>query len=228
MKKIFFIILIFLSNKFFAIDNENFAFFIPPENWEVVNPQSYPPLIKISFIKKQISTCRPTLNLAIQKTTLKLEEYSSEAKKTHMKEPNVNCKILDKIQLSQGLGNILKINKTTNGVDFEILQMIFVKDGFAYVLTTACKEEEMLNNYKNFMDVFSSFKIIDNLFSLISDKNKKEELLNEYNHICNLLRASNEKEKKKNLTLFEKYLDKKFANLGKYFQVLLIKQAYKN
>lgn len=229
MKKIFFIFLIFiLSQKIYSKNIEQIPFFISPNQWEVVNPKRYPPLIAISFIKKEISTCRPSLNLAIEKTSLSLDEYTNVAKKTHNKDPNTKYRILDTIQLSQGMANICQICKKTNGVDFELLQMIFVYSDQVYVLTGTCKKEEMLKNYKIFMDAFTTFKIIDDLFSLISDNEKKAGLINEFNKLSSSLKTQNEKENNKNLELFEKYLDKKFANLGKYFQILLIKQLYKS
>ncbi len=228
MKKLFFIIcIIFLFQKIYAL-NVKTVFFIPPNKWELVNPKLYPPFIEVSFVKKEISTCRPTLNLAIQKTSLTLDEYTNEAKKIHIKERTATYRILDKIHLSQGPAYICQINKTTNSTDFEILQMIFVKDDYAYVLTAACRKEEMLKNYQTFMNVFTSFKIIDDLFSLVSDTQKKDELIIQFNKISHSLKTSNEKENKKNIASFEKYLDKKFANLGKYFQILLIKKIYQN
>jgi len=229
MKKLFFCILIFfLFQKVFALNSEKIAFFIPPDKWEIANPKLYPPYIEISFIKKSISTCRPTLNLAIQKTVLNLDEYTNEAKKTHTNEPQTICRILDKIKLPQGLVNICQINKTTNSVNFELLQMIFVKNNYAYVLTGACKKDEILKNYKIFMKVFRSFQLIDDLFSLVTHKQQKEELIQKFNKLSISLKTSNKKQIKKNIAYFEKFLDKKFTNLGKYFYILLIKKAYKN
>jgi hypothetical protein len=221
MKKLFFLSLIFFSlQKIHAIDNEKIAFFVSPKNWEIINPKTYPPFIEISLVKKEISTCRPTLNLATQKTNLSLEEYTNEAKKNHITEPNTVYKILEKINLPDGAANICLINKNTNSIDFEILQMIFVKNYHAYVLTGACRKEEMLENYKIFMNVFTSFRLIDDIFSLITDPKIKDELIYEVNKMT----ASCNKENKKNIASFEKYIDKKFAKLGKYFQILLIKK----
>lgn len=226
--KIFIIFLFILAQKIYGANNETTPFFISPKNWEVVNPKHYPPYISISFVKKEISTCRPTLNLAVQKTSLTLDEYVKAAKNIHLKDRNTSYKILQKIRLIQGTGVICKINKTANAIDFEMLQMLFVKDDFAYVITGACKKNEMINYYPTFMKVFSSFQTVDNLFSLICDKKEKADLIQKFNTISISLKGSKETQRKKNLSLFEKYLDKKFTNLGKYFQILLIKQCLQN
>ncbi|MFQ5441055.1 MAG: hypothetical protein ACE5DL_06295 [Nitrosopumilaceae archaeon] len=95
MKKIFlsiFLFALFLKNE--VRSNEKIAFFIPPEKWEVVNPKGYPSYVVISFVKKEITICRPTLNLATEKTSLTLEQYVNEAKKIHTKDPDASYKIL--------------------------------------------------------------------------------------------------------------------------------------
>lgn len=223
--KIFIIFLFVVIQKVYCANNETAPFFIAPQKWQVVNPKHYPPYVKISFVKKEISVCRPTLNLAMQKTSLTLDEYAREAQKIHVKGRDATYKILQKIPLSQGPAVICKIDKKTNDADFEMLQMLFVKEDFAYVITGGCKKSEMLNYYRTFMDVFLSFQPMDDLFSLVSDKEKKEQLTLKFNDLRASLKDLNEKQSKKKLALFEKYLDKKFANLGKYFQILLIKKV---
>lgn len=226
MKKIILIFILFLlTQKIYAINDVKIPFFIPPEKWEIVNPKHYPPYVIISFIKKDLSTCRPTINLAVQKTSLTLDEYTNQAKKIHIKEPDTSFKILDRVDLSDAKAIICEIRKKIDSIDFNILQMICVKNDNAYVLTGACKKEEILNNYQMFTDVFNSFKIIDNLFSLVPEKDKQEELINIVKQTSDSLKHPNKKENKKKLSSFEKYLEKKFANLGKYFQVLLIQRV---
>lgn len=225
MKKLFFIILICIIQKLFS---SPVPYFYVPHDWEMVDPKHYSDLIKISFVKNQKTFIRPSINLAIQKTSLTLNEYVNIAKQNHMADSQTNFIILDKTQLKQGEAIICKIDKTSESLDLDMLQMIFIKDEYAYVLTGATKKNDMVSYYKMFMKSFLSFELVDDVFLLISNQREKKDLLLKIDDIKSSSNILKKREKQKKLKSFEKYLDKKFQNLGKYFQILVFQNVIKN
>lgn len=225
MKKILSFFLIFIFQSLIAYKAE--PFFICPKNWRAANPKTYTKYIKIAFTKNEKSICRPTLNLSMQKTNLTLDEYTKEAQKIHQKGPGTTYTILGKIDLPQGKAKLCQIDQNIHSTNFQMLQMIFIKNSKAYIMTASSKKGDMAKNFQTFLDTFSSFKIVDDLFSLVSDKNKQDLLTKKYNSLVASSKNLTDKQTKKNLSSFEKYLDNNFQNLGKYFQVLLLKKAYK-
>lgn len=226
MKKLlFFVFTLTLAITTFA--NEKKPFFLPPKNWKLTNPKTYTKYIKVAFTKNEKKICRPSINLSSQKTNLSLDEYTNEAKKTHEMDPNTTYTIIGKIDLKGGKAKLTEITKNVHSTDFKIMQMIFIKDKKAYIMTASSKKEDLLNNSPTFISCFKSFELIDNLFSKVLDKEKKNILIQKYNSLIACSKNSNFKQSKKNLVSFEKYLDKNYPNEGKYFTMLLIKKALK-
>jgi len=225
MKKIFFLFLILFSIKAFA--KEKTAFFIPPKDWIVVNPSTYTKYIKVMFAKNEKAICRPTIILSTQETDLSLDDYTNTAKKEHEIDPNITYKILGQLDLLTGKASLSEVSKTVNGIDYKILQLISIKDKTAYVLTAASKKEEVVDNYKIFTDSFKTFELLDDLFSKVSIKSKKNLLAKKYKEFILNSKNLTDKQNKKNLVSFEKYLDKNYQNEGKYFTMLVIEKALK-
>ena len=225
MKKIFFLILILFSIKIFA--EEKTAFFIPPKNWVILNPKIYTKYIKVIFAKNEKTICRPTIILSMQETDLSLDDYTNKAKKEHEIDPNITYKILGPLDLLNGKAILSEVCKTVNTIDYKILQLILIKDCIAYVLTAASKKEDIVDNYKIFTDSFKTFELLDDLFSKVSIKTKKNLLESKYKSLIASSKKLDEKQNTKNLVSFEKYLDKNYQNEGKYFTMLVVEKAFK-
>ena len=220
-------LIFFLSSTLFLQANEKIPFFIPPSKWVISNPKTYSKHIQVAFTKKEKSPLRPSLNLAMQKTDLSLDEYIEQAKKIHEKDPNTKYTIIGTIDIKDGKANLSEIDKKIHSQNYKMLQMIFIKDKTAYVMTAASKKNDFLENSQNFIKTFKSFELIDDLFSLITDSEKTKDLRQKYRDTTHGKTNSSEKQIKKNLLTFEKYLDKNFRNLGQYFIILLTQKAYK-
>ncbi len=225
MKKIFFLILILFSIKIFA--EEKTAFFIPPKNWVILNPKIYTKYIKVIFAKNEKTICRPTIILSMQETDLSLDDYTNKAKKEHEIDPNITYKILGPLDLLNGKAILSEVCKTVNTIDYKILQLILIKDCIAYVLTAASKKGDIVDNYKIFTDSFKTFELLDDLFSKVSIKSKKNLLASKYKSLIASSKKLDEKQNTKNLVSFEKYLDKNYPNEGKYFTMLVVEKALK-
>ncbi|MBN2478855.1 MAG: hypothetical protein JXA94_01375 [Parachlamydiales bacterium] len=225
IKKKLYLLFIFFALSIFP--NEKTVFFKVKNEWELANPKAYTNLIKVGFIKKEKAKFKSSINLACEKTSASLKDYTKAAKEIHEEDINVTYDILDEIQIDKTIANLCQINKKVNGINLKMLQMIFVKDGYVYVMTAACEKTKFLNNFKNFMEIFLSFQLVDNLFDLIEDKDLKNDLLKNYSDTIYLSKNISKKALEKNLTSFEKYLDKKFQNYGKYFQYLLLEKIIK-
>ncbi|NGX64095.1 MAG: hypothetical protein KR126chlam6_01520 [Candidatus Anoxychlamydiales bacterium] len=220
-------LIFFLFSTLFLQANEKIPFFIPPDKWTVSNPKTYSKHIKVAFTKKEKSPMRASLNLAMQKTDLSLDAYILQAKKLHEKDTNTKYTIIGTIDIKDGKANLSEIDKKIHSQNYKMLQMIFVKDKTAYVMTAASKKNNFLENSQNFIKAFKSFELIDDPFSLITDSEKAKNLKQKYRDTTEGREKLNEKQIKKNLLTFEKYLDKNFQNLGQYFIILLTQKAYK-
>ncbi len=230
MKKLFFLILTFSSLN--LLSDEKIPFFTPPKEWVIANPKTYTKYIKVAFTKNEKTICRPTINLSVQETDMDLDEYTNEAKKAHEIDPNITYKILGTIDLlNENLkASLSEVTKTAYSIDYKILQMIFVKYQTAYILTAACKKQDIINYYPTFIESFKTFELIDDLFSKVNTNSKKFNkniLLEKYYDLLASSRGLNDKQNKKNLVSFEKYLDKNYQNEGKYFSMLVIEKALK-
>jgi len=225
MKRLLLLLIIFLSIKLSG--EEKKPFFIPPKDWALLDPSSYSQYIKAIFVKKDKSIFRPNINLSIQETDLSLDEYTNEAKRAHEKDPSITYTILGKIDFKEDKASLSEVSVTLNSIDFKILQFILVKNKNAYIITGACKKGEITEYYPIIINSFKSFELIEDLFSKVSSESKKNALVKKYSSLIAILKKSNDKQIKKNLVSFEKYLDKNYQNEGKYFSMLLLEKALK-
>ena len=210
---------------FIKVSAEPIAFFKTEKKWSVVNPKAYSKLVKIGFIKNERSSFNPSINLAIENTTASLEEYCQASKEAHELDPNTTYTIIDAISLKDGKASLCQINKKINSLSVKMLQLIFIKDTRVYVMTAASKKKDFLNHYQSFINMFSSLKISNDIFSIVENKTTRQNLKAKCDELIDDLKNTTKtRQKTKKLKIFEKYLGKKFDNLGKYFQILILQK----
>lgn len=150
------------------------CFFMPPKNWEIVDAHSLSPKVVIGFLEKSKKGFCPSINLAIEPVNTTLSEYVQAVKNLHEQDRTTRWRDLGKLKTRAGIARLTEIDTKSKWGDVRLLQMLFVKDGSAYVLTAAASKEDFASFYSEIKHSFASFAITSNLLSLVTSQDKKE------------------------------------------------------
>jgi hypothetical protein len=212
------------------------CFFIPPKNWEIADPRSLSPKVKIAFLKKGGNGFCPSINLAIEETDASLNEYLKAVKAIHEQDRRNHWRALGKVRTSAGLGQLTEIDSTTEWGPVRILQLIIVKEGQAYVLTAAALKEEIPTYYKEFQSAFRSFTLSNDLFSNIPQTDRRQMLKQQQTHLltaCEDYFRSQKKNpmedprfKEEHWAAFQKSVLDNFGDMGVFWQLLVLRDAH--
>lgn len=214
------------------------CFFVPPENWDIADPRSLSPKVKIAFLKNSGKGFSPSINLAIEDTDVSLADYLKAVKAIHEQDRNNRWRSLGKVRTASGLAQLTEIDSTSEWGPVRILQLILIKDKRAYVLTAAALKEEMSNYYKDIQSSFRSLTLSNDLLGNIQQlerremlKQKQAELFTTAEEYVHSLAA------KKNLledqvfqekywTPFQKIVLENFGDMGAFWQILVLRNAH--
>ena len=111
------------------------CFFISPENWDIADPGTLSPKVKIAFLKNSGKGFCPSINLAIEETDVSLSDYLKAVKAIHEQDRNNHWRPLGKVRTAAGLAQLTEIDSTTEWGPVRILQLILMRDKRVYVLT---------------------------------------------------------------------------------------------
>lgn len=213
-------------------------FFIPPKGWDVADPKAFSPSVQIAFLKNTGKGFCPSMNLAVEETEASLSEYLKAVKAIHEQDKGTHWRSLGKVRTTAGLGQLTEIDATTPFGPVRLLQLIFMKEGHAYVLTAAALREEFSNFYKAFQDSFRSFVLTSDLFASIPQLDQRENLklaqaklysaaeerMLAQEKITNLMEDPAFREK--HWTAYQKTVLSDFEEMGAHWQILVLRNAY--
>ncbi|HEY5260100.1 MAG TPA: hypothetical protein VIJ46_05565 [Rhabdochlamydiaceae bacterium] len=195
----------------------SYCYFIPPKGWEIVNPQKLTGRVKVQFLGKSNKGFYPSLNLATENVNLTLPEYVKAVKKIHEMDHNTTWRDLGKISTQGGDAQLTQIDTATSSGSVRILQVLLLKDNTVYILTASALKEEFGTYYKEFEKAFKSLTITPDLINNVPQPERREKL-----------KASIAKTTIQNLHTLEKMLGKEFADMGLYWQFLMLQSALQN
>jgi hypothetical protein len=152
------------------------CFFMPPQGWEIADPGSLSPRVKIAFLKNTGKGFCPSINLAVEETSVCLNDYLKAVRAIHEQDRSTHWRALGKVRTAAGLAQLTEIDSTTEWGPIRILQLIFLKDGHAYVLTAAALKEEFSNFYTDIQSSFRSMTLSSDLLSNIPQLERREAL----------------------------------------------------
>jgi hypothetical protein len=210
LKKIFFISII--SLKCYSV-----CYFIPPKNFEVADPKALSQEVLIGFIKKG-SSFNPSLNLAEEKTKASLSEYVKAIKNIYKNDKNSFFRELGALETKAGTAALVEISSRSTCGEIRLMQAVLISDGIAYVLTSCCSKEDFMKYLPDFMNSFKSLSLTNDLLSEIKEKEEKElleKILSDF-------------KVKKNFLDLEKHVSNNYLELGSYWKILFLKEAYKS
>lgn len=213
------------------------CFFTPPQDWEIADPGSLSPHVKIAFLKNTGKGFCPSINLAVEETSVSLSDYLKAVKAIHEQDRSNHWRALGKVRTAAGLAQLTEIDSTSEWGPIRILQLILLKEGRAYVLTAAGLKEEFSNYYKEIQSAFRSFTLTADLLSHIPQLERRETLKQKQQELIEAALqalAKGDEEKKlledkefqeKFWTPFEQSIVSGFTDMGAFWQVLILGNA---
>lgn len=205
-----------------AQEESSLPFFTPPSGWEMQVPSSVTPHVKILFTLPHKEGLSPSMNLSIEPTSLSQEEYIKTVKSLHEEDRNKEWQLLGKMQTKAGLAQLTQINTLSEWGPVRILQLIFVKEGFAYVITAAALKKEFSSYYSLFHKALRSFTLTNDLIDALPLLEKRDSLrsLRE-----SLLVKQVQEERESSFHSFAKEVHAQASELGPYWEYLLLQQT---
>ncbi|MBN1915012.1 MAG: hypothetical protein JW769_03900 [Parachlamydiales bacterium] len=189
--------------------------FQPPQKWKITDPHKNPPHVQIAFVQNSRQLFRPSLNYAIEETKSSLDRYLQIVKNNYSSQKNKIIQDMGEISTNIGPSRLLIISSSSSAGNIKILQSITVHNEKAHILTGAVLEKDFSKYYGQFMRVFTSLRIIQDVFEEISDNNDQKKLSLLYQQIHS----------KKDYRLFEKTVMARCKNYNAYWQFVLLKKA---
>lgn len=196
------------------------ALFNPPSGWEIAQLKNPSPFVKIGFLGKGTGEFRPSINLAMEEDIdISLKEYVKTVKELQAAENSSQVRDLGPFPIQAGQGRLLEITNPSPWGDIKVLQLLFVQDKKAYVLTAAVLKEDFLKFQKEILKSFRSLTLTEDLFSIIDDAQKR----NDFYAFFTKLGKTEEKDRE-----WENLQTKasQFAHLGPYWVFLLLQEGH--
>ena len=195
---------------------EEFAYFVPPQDWKVIETPSSEPTVKLSFIGKAYKQRAPVINLATEKTSVSLKEYVSIIQANCKADPNREWQDLGAFLTPAGEGRLMEISFKKE--ESRQLQLALIKNNTAYVVTTCCSKETFAELSQIFYTVLKSFTLTSNLIESVKQKDARERL----EKLCAQI-LQEKKFQKKTWSQLEKTILKNYSEMGNYWKILLLK-----
>lgn len=239
MKPLFFFLAIatFLLQGFALEENQLECFFIPPIDWEMVDPHSLSPHVKVAFLKKEGKKFFPSINLSVEETNVSLGAYLKAVKSIHERDRKNHWRALGKMKTPAGLAQLTEIDSHSDLGAIRILQLILIKDQRAYILTAAALREEFSQYYQTFQAAFRSLTLSQDLLSCIPQAERREalktaqsSLLSQWTtHITESTPSLPFEEpfNQQNWLPFQTQVVNNFADMGAYWQKLFLEATQK-
>jgi hypothetical protein len=212
------------------------CFFMPPKEWGLADPRQLSPKVMVGFLGKPHKGFCPSMNLAIEETYVSLTEYLKAVKKLHEADHQNRWRELGKIKTKAGTAALTEIDTKSDAGPIRILQLIFLQEGHAYILTAASLKENFANFYQDFLESFRSLNITPDLLSVFSATPKKtllEEKIQQINEAWLTAIKGQDKEEKAlfaektfqelHWIPFQDFVLKECSELGPHWQLLFLR-----
>jgi hypothetical protein len=209
IKKILFTFACLLS---FSIYADGVVYFVPPQGWNLANPEMLKPRVKIGFLGQSTKGLLPSVNLATERVTISLQKYIEIIKKDYQADPNCHWRDLGQFKTPLGEGRLTQHESQTEWGIARVMQLVVIHHGTAYVLTTGALKEEFSKHYKDFEAVFSSLTLTTDLIAEVKGKEKRAKLVSLVEGVKSGQAWDN----------FQNSVINDFTEMGPYWQILLL------
>ncbi len=215
--------------------SSSLCFFTPPQGWEIADPRQLSPHVKVAFLKNTGTGFRPSINLAVEETSVSMHEYLKAVKGIHEQDRNNRWRALGKVKTQAGLAQLTEIDSKTEWGPIRILQLIFLKDGHAYVITASALREDFSTYYQEIQATFRSMTLSSDLLSNIPQTDRRDMLKTKQHQLFQAAEAAlqspsvpknlfeDPKFQKEHWLPFQETVVNSFGDMGAFWQVLLLK-----
>ena len=200
---------------------QEICFFAPPKDWQCVRPKEVSNHIQVGFLGQSEKGFRPSVNLATEEIDVSLKEYLKAVRELHG-EMNMSWRDLGEFSCLAGKGHLTEIGSRSPFGDIKILQMIFVKDKIAYILTGAVLSEEFAVERGVIVSSMHSLNYASDLFSPIASEEKRNKLKQMYSSF-DPLTATDKKQKEWKILQVE---IEQLSSLGSHWQFLALQEGH--
>lgn len=177
--------------------------FTPPKGWRLAEQKELAPSVKSMVIGKGKREFPPSINLAVEPYNGSLKQYLKIVKSINNAN-RADWKDLGSIKTLAGDANLSQVDEKAEWGDIRMMHVIFVKNGYAYILTAASLKEEFSEFYKDFFASMRSLNISDDASEMVTDTQESAKLKNYIENVKNewysFLASNNSKDKR---ALFE-------------------------
>jgi hypothetical protein len=214
-----FLLLCFGAAMAFSVHALNVVMFTPPKGWIACAPDPpSSPFIEVGFIAPSERGFRPSLNLSREPcSTCSLREYVQEAKRLHAQSSDISSvRDLGTIPTKAGDAALIELSSSSPWGPTRLMQAIWVQDGTAYLLTSACLKLESLSLQKELLQSFKTFHFVENLLEPVQDPYLREALQYRIDHMfeeCHWLEL-------------QAQVEALSSALGPYWAFAVLKQGY--
>lgn len=151
------------------------AIFTPPKGWEMTDPRAHINQVEIGFVDKSKSGFCPSLTLTKETIQVTPQEYLAIVQK-NSEQKRRKWKRLGVFPTQSGPGELIEIEVPTKFGQARLLQLIQFSDGQAFILTAGALQKGFHKHSTSFEGAFRSFRVADDLVSLVEDPFLKQRL----------------------------------------------------
>lgn len=131
--------------------------FDPPAGWRMADMKAFPPSVKVMIVGKGEHALPPSISLGTEHFEGTLEEYMKLVKSINENQ-NREWKDLGSIRTQAGDGRLIQVDNKTEWGTIRLMQVLLIKDGNVYIMTSAALKEEFSKFYKDFFNSMRSLR----------------------------------------------------------------------
>lgn len=170
---VFLFALLFSASCFCITTGQPSCFFTPPPNWDFADPKILAPRVKIAFVGKTKHALAPSIILAVEEIKVDLPEYLKAVQTIYEKTRKTSWRSMGLLKTQAGFAPLMQIDTETKYGPLRKLQLIFIQENKAYVLTTSALKEEFSSHAKAFQKTLSSFTCTCDLYAPLNQELKR-------------------------------------------------------
>lgn len=190
---------------------------MPPQGWQPAKLDDPSSPIELAFIgtPSNATELPPNISLAFEEVDCTLKEYVQGAKENILSDPSTTWRDLGTFKTAAGVGRLTESSSPSAWGEIKTLQVLFVKDKRASILTATCLKKEFPFLQTTLLNALKSLAIAPDLWTPVEALPQTGSLKEQ------LATLQNQKE----LENLSKVLEKDFSQMGAYWHFLVLREG---
>lgn len=210
----------------------DFYYFDPPKDWSpALNLEKQSEFVKIIFFSKGKTEYPNNMNLAMEplENSLSLKGYVKIAKDLHVDDRDTEWRDLGSFQTKSGKGQLTEITTKNEFGIVKQLQLIFLKNSMAYILTGAAIKEDFPKVRNLLIRSFRTLKVTKDWTKTLTKPALKTKVLKAYENLEALYQDKEKTDlRESSWKTFENLISTECKDMGFCWQFLFLQESYKN